>query len=192
MTCRRPLTLGADRVAPRRPRSSATPDILIQPGRLAGACRAGPDRLSRQRRVSAQLAGTRARRGDPGAPMRETLTALPRIVCDNPYAYFARVSQLFNPAVTQPARRACRRRSLGARACRLRRARLDRRRLRASARASSIGDDSCLYPRRRGLPRLPHRRARDRAFRRGDRRRRLRHRARRRALGQDPADRPRA
>jgi UDP-3-O-[3-hydroxymyristoyl] glucosamine N-acyltransferase len=31
----------------------------------------------------------------------ESLTALPRIVCDNPYAYFARVSQLFNPPVTQ-------------------------------------------------------------------------------------------
>jgi UDP-3-O-[3-hydroxymyristoyl] glucosamine N-acyltransferase len=33
----------------------------------------------------------------------ETLSALPRIVCENPYAYFARVSQLFNPAVTQAA-----------------------------------------------------------------------------------------
>jgi len=32
----------------------------------------------------------------------EALTALPRIVCDNPYAYFARVSQLFNPRTTQP------------------------------------------------------------------------------------------
>jgi UDP-3-O-[3-hydroxymyristoyl] glucosamine N-acyltransferase len=33
----------------------------------------------------------------------EALTALPRIVCENPYAYFARVSQLFNPATTQAA-----------------------------------------------------------------------------------------
>ena len=32
----------------------------------------------------------------------EALTALPRIVCDNPYAYFARVSQLFNPRTSQP------------------------------------------------------------------------------------------
>ena len=29
-------------------------------------------------------------------------TALPRIVCDAPYLYFARVSQLFNPLTTQP------------------------------------------------------------------------------------------
>ena len=35
------------------------------------------------------------------APDAESLTALPRIVCDNPYAYFARVSQLFNPVVRQ-------------------------------------------------------------------------------------------
>ena len=31
------------------------------------------------------------------------LTALPRIVSDNPYAYFARVSQLLNPLTQQPA-----------------------------------------------------------------------------------------
>jgi UDP-3-O-[3-hydroxymyristoyl] glucosamine N-acyltransferase len=36
------------------------------------------------------------------SPEDEALTRLPRIVCDNPYAYFARVSQLFNPLVTQP------------------------------------------------------------------------------------------
>jgi UDP-3-O-[3-hydroxymyristoyl] glucosamine N-acyltransferase len=36
-------------------------------------------------------------------PESEHLTALPRIVADNPYAYFARVSQLFNPPVTQAA-----------------------------------------------------------------------------------------
>jgi UDP-3-O-[3-hydroxymyristoyl] glucosamine N-acyltransferase len=33
----------------------------------------------------------------------EGLTALPRIVCDAPYLYFARVSQLFNPLTTQAA-----------------------------------------------------------------------------------------
>ena len=33
----------------------------------------------------------------------EGLTRLPRIVCDAPYLYFARVSQLFNPLTTQPA-----------------------------------------------------------------------------------------
>ncbi|HEV3011259.1 MAG TPA: LpxD N-terminal domain-containing protein, partial [Burkholderiales bacterium] len=35
------------------------------------------------------------------APENEKLTKLPRIVAENPYAYFARVSQLFNPLVTQ-------------------------------------------------------------------------------------------
>ena len=35
------------------------------------------------------------------APENEKLTALPRIVTENPYAYFARVSQLFNPLVRQ-------------------------------------------------------------------------------------------
>jgi UDP-3-O-[3-hydroxymyristoyl] glucosamine N-acyltransferase len=32
------------------------------------------------------------------APEAEALTTRPRIVCDNPYAYFARVSQLLNPS----------------------------------------------------------------------------------------------
>src|SRR5918999_4111895 len=35
------------------------------------------------------------------APENEKLTKLPRILAENPYAYFARVSQLFNPPVTQ-------------------------------------------------------------------------------------------
>jgi UDP-3-O-[3-hydroxymyristoyl] glucosamine N-acyltransferase len=35
------------------------------------------------------------------APENERLTRLPRIVAENPYAYFARVSQLFNPVVRQ-------------------------------------------------------------------------------------------
>lgn len=35
------------------------------------------------------------------APENEALTRLPRIVADNPYAYFARVSQLFNAVVLQ-------------------------------------------------------------------------------------------
>jgi UDP-3-O-[3-hydroxymyristoyl] glucosamine N-acyltransferase len=74
----------------------------------------------------------------------EALTALPRIVCDNPYAYFAHVSQLFNPLTTQPA---------GIHASAV-----------VSGKASigkgvsigagcvigddvTVGDDSCLYPR---------------------------------------------
>lgn len=51
-------------------------------------------------RYKTQLTQTRA-----GAivlpPSAESLTALPRIVTDNPYAYFARLSRLFNP-VLQP------------------------------------------------------------------------------------------
>ena len=35
------------------------------------------------------------------APESEKLTKLPRILAENPYAYFARVSQLFNPLVLQ-------------------------------------------------------------------------------------------
>ena len=35
------------------------------------------------------------------APDNEALTKLPRIVAENPYAYFARVSQLFNPVLSQ-------------------------------------------------------------------------------------------
>ena len=78
------------------------------------------------------------------APEHEHLTALPRIVCDNPYAYFARVSQLFNPLVSQPpgvhpsaavapSARLGLRVSIGA-GC-------------AVGEGVSIGDDTCLYPR---------------------------------------------
>ena len=47
-------------------------------------------------RYRAQLAATRAGAVILG-PQAETLSTLPRIVSDNPYAYFARVAQLFNP-----------------------------------------------------------------------------------------------
>jgi UDP-3-O-[3-hydroxymyristoyl] glucosamine N-acyltransferase len=48
-------------------------------------------------RYKAQLSATRAAAVILG-PQAEPLTRLPRIVSDNPYAYFARVSQLLNPA----------------------------------------------------------------------------------------------
>jgi UDP-3-O-[3-hydroxymyristoyl] glucosamine N-acyltransferase len=48
----------------------------------------------------AKLAGTRAS-AVILSPEAESLTALPRIVCDSPYLYFARVSQLFNPLTNQ-------------------------------------------------------------------------------------------
>jgi UDP-3-O-[3-hydroxymyristoyl] glucosamine N-acyltransferase len=77
------------------------------------------------------------------APENEHLTRLPRIVADNPYAYFARVSQLFNPVVTQsgihpsaviaPSAKLGRNVSIGA-GC-------------VVGDNVAIGDDSCLYPR---------------------------------------------
>jgi len=78
------------------------------------------------------------------SPDAEGLSALPRIVCDNPYAYFARVSQLFNPRTSQPAgvhpsatvapgAKLGARVSIGA-GC-------------VVGEGVAIGDDSCLYPR---------------------------------------------
>ena len=78
------------------------------------------------------------------APEHESLTALPRIVTPQPYLYFARVSQLFNPRTLQPAgvhpsATVATSAKLGAR---------------VSVGAGcvvgdgvSIGEDSCLYPR---------------------------------------------
>jgi UDP-3-O-[3-hydroxymyristoyl] glucosamine N-acyltransferase len=91
----------------------------------------------------------RSRLADTGASAvvlsadAEALTALPRIVCDNPYAYFARVSQLFNPRTTQPegvhpsasvapGARLAARLSIGA-GC-------------VIGEGVEIGEDSCLYP----------------------------------------------
>lgn len=89
-----------------------------------------------------QLAATRASAVVLDAEA-ESLTELPRIVADNPYAYFARVSQLFNPVVLQPAgvhpaasiaasARLGARVSVGA-GC-------------VIGEGVQVGDDSCLYP----------------------------------------------
>jgi len=78
------------------------------------------------------------------APEHEKLTALPRIVCEAPYAYFAKVSQLFNPLVTQASgvhpsavvsstAKLGKNVSIGA-GC-------------VIGDDVTIGDDSCLYPR---------------------------------------------
>ena len=78
------------------------------------------------------------------SPQHENLTALPRIVCERPYAYFARVSQLFNPLTTQPpgvhasavvapGAKLGAGVSIGA-GC-------------VIGEGVTIGDDSCLYPR---------------------------------------------
>jgi UDP-3-O-[3-hydroxymyristoyl] glucosamine N-acyltransferase len=52
-------------------------------------------------RYKERLAATRAAAVIVAADA-EGMTQLPRIVCDDPYAYFARVSQIFNPVSTQP------------------------------------------------------------------------------------------
>jgi UDP-3-O-[3-hydroxymyristoyl] glucosamine N-acyltransferase len=94
-------------------------------------------------RYRAKLATTRAAAVILG-PESERETTLPRIVADNPYAYFARVSQLFNPLTLQPAgvhptavvaksARLGERVSIGA-GC-------------VVGEGAEIGDDSCLYPR---------------------------------------------
>ncbi|HVC11281.1 MAG TPA: UDP-3-O-(3-hydroxymyristoyl)glucosamine N-acyltransferase [Burkholderiales bacterium] len=71
-------------------------EVLIgQVGSLEGA-RAGQIAFLANPKYRAGLATTRAA-AVVLAPAAESLTRLPRIVSDNPYAYFARLSQLFNP-----------------------------------------------------------------------------------------------
>jgi UDP-3-O-[3-hydroxymyristoyl] glucosamine N-acyltransferase len=93
-------------------------------------------------RYKSQLSATRAGAVILAAEF-ESLTALPRIVCDRPYVYFARVSQLFNAAVSQPT--GIHENAVVAKSARI------------GARASigagcvigegvMIGDDTCLYP----------------------------------------------
>ncbi len=94
-------------------------------------------------RYKAQLAATRAAAVIVSTE-NEALTSLPRIVCDDPYAYFARLSQLFNPLTLQPAgihpaavvapgARIGARVAIGA-GC-------------VIGEGAVIGDDCCLYPR---------------------------------------------
>src|SRR5438067_8926991 len=94
------------------------------------------------RRYRAKLAATRAGAVVLG-PEAEGETTLPRIVAENPYAYFARLSQLFNPLVVQepgvhPAAVVAKSAKLGARVS-----------LGAGCvvgEGAVIGDDSTLYP----------------------------------------------
>jgi UDP-3-O-[3-hydroxymyristoyl] glucosamine N-acyltransferase len=115
--------------------------LIRQVGSLERATREQITFLSSSK-LKAKLAETRAS-AVILAPENEKLTGLPRIVADNPYAYFARVSQLFNPVVTQsgihssaviaPSAKLGRNVSLGA-GC-------------VVGENVVIGDDSCLYPR---------------------------------------------
>jgi UDP-3-O-[3-hydroxymyristoyl] glucosamine N-acyltransferase len=123
-------------------RVAGDPDTLIrQVGSLERAGRGQIAFLSSVRYRS-QLAATGASAVVLAADA-ETFTVLPRIVCDNPYAYFARVSQLFNPRTLQapgvhPGAWVAPGATLGARAsigpgC-------------VIGEGVSIGEDSCLYP----------------------------------------------
>jgi UDP-3-O-[3-hydroxymyristoyl] glucosamine N-acyltransferase len=106
---------------------------------------AGPDQITflSDGRHSAKLAATRAA-AIILAPENEKLTARPRIVADKPYAYFAKVSQLFNRAVRQepgvhPSAVVSKTASLGkgvsiGAGC-------------VVGDGVTIGDDCCLYPR---------------------------------------------
>jgi len=78
-------------------------DAGTRVGRVASleAAESGDITFFTGRRHRARLAATRAAAVVLGAEA-EADTRLPRIVAENPYAYFARLSQLFNPTVSQP------------------------------------------------------------------------------------------
>jgi UDP-3-O-[3-hydroxymyristoyl] glucosamine N-acyltransferase len=136
-----PLTLGeiASRLGGRVAGDPQT--VLRQVGSLE---RAQADQIAflANPKYKSRLAATRAGAVVVSAE-GEALTSLPRIVCENPYAYFARVSQLFNPPTLQPP--GIDKNSSVSKTARI------------GARVSigpgcvvgddvAIGDDSCLYP----------------------------------------------
>src|SRR5215831_19005836 len=94
-----PLTLGeiAARLGGRVAGNAQT--LIRQVGTLE---RAGGDEITffANPRYKAQLARTRAG-AVIVAPDSEALTDRPRLVAENPYAVFARVSQIFNPVLSQ-------------------------------------------------------------------------------------------
>jgi UDP-3-O-[3-hydroxymyristoyl] glucosamine N-acyltransferase len=96
-----PFTLGqiASRLGGR---VAGDPQTLIR--QVGSLERAGAGQITffSSKKLKAKLGETRAAAVILAAE-HENLTALPRIVCEAPYAYFARVSQLFNPLVTQAA-----------------------------------------------------------------------------------------
>jgi len=137
-----PLTLGQI-VARLGGRVAGDPDTVVR--QVASLEGAGDAQISFfiGSRYREQLAATRAAAVVLG-PEAEGETALPRIVAENPYAYFARLSQLFNPVVAQapgvhPSAVVAKDARLGARVsigpgC-------------VVGEGASIGDDTCLYPR---------------------------------------------
>ncbi len=143
-----PLTLGeiASRLGGR---VAGDPHTLIR--QVGSLERARTDEISffSNPRYKAKLAGTRAA-AVIVSPQNEGLTTLPRLVSENPYALFARVSQLFNPPVVQPpgvhpsavvssSARLGARVSIGPKC--------------VVGEGVAIGEDSCLYP---GVVVYPH------------------------------------
>ncbi len=136
-----PLTLA--QIATRLGGRVAGPqEVLIhQVGSLE---RAGPGQIAffSDPRFHDRLAATGAAAVILGSDAEE-LTPLPRIVCGDPYSYFARVSQLFNPRITQaegvhPSASVAASATLGARVS-----------IGAGCCVGEeviLGDDSCLYP----------------------------------------------
>jgi UDP-3-O-[3-hydroxymyristoyl] glucosamine N-acyltransferase len=137
-----PFTLGqiASRLGGRVAGDAQT--LIRQVGSLENAG-AGQITFFNSKKLQAKLGETRAA-AVILAPENERLTKLPRIVAENPYAYFARVSQLFNPAVLQasgvhasavvsPTAKLGKDVSIGA-GC-------------VIGDNVTIGDESCLYPR---------------------------------------------
>jgi len=137
-----PLTLGqiATRLGGRVAGDAGT--LVSQVGSLEHAT---PEQITffADPKLKAKLAATRAGAVIVAAE-GESLTARPRIVCERPYVYFARVSQLFNPASHQgpgvhPSAVIAPGVQLGAGVsigpgC-------------VIGEGVQIGDDSCLYPR---------------------------------------------
>ena len=123
-------------------RIAGDPEVLIhQVGSLDRAGRGQIAFLSNPRHLG-KVAGTGASALILAAGA-EASSTLPRIVCDDPYSYFARVSQLFNPRVVQaegvhPSASVAAGARLGARVsvgpgC-------------AIGEGVALGDDCCLYP----------------------------------------------
>jgi UDP-3-O-[3-hydroxymyristoyl] glucosamine N-acyltransferase len=137
-----PFTLGeiASRLGGRVAGEART--LIRQVGSLEHAA-AGQISFLSDSKHAASLAATRAA-AVILAPENEKLTRLPRIVCDAPYAYFAKVSQLFNATVLQET-------GVHSSAIVAKTASLGKN---VSIGAGcvigdgvTIGDDSCLYPR---------------------------------------------